>query len=331
MILRTSLVLLAVLLVSAPASAQNQPFAPVAPYVGDWGQGNALQGNAAGIDSIGQLFVYPERARIERERAAQARLDTRKRTLNEILYEKAMTPTYGEEKALDENKKVQRMMTTPSSIEIAEGKTLNQFLPFIQHLVSKGAHGPPVPLDPYALSRIAITMAENGPNVSLIRQEPISWPLPLQNPVQQKLAAVLKVAVAQATKSDLQPAIYNEVVSLQKQLSEDFTRRFQADEASAGDFLLATPFLETLEANIAALGQPGVNRLLDGSYSARGSNVPELVAYMIGNGLTFAPAAPGNEAAYHGLHNAFVSYIAAAQASSGFRIQTKLKLPTNLR
>ena len=203
------------------------------------------------------MQVHPERTRIERQRAAQAKLETRKKALNEILYEKAMTPTYGEEKALDENKKVQRMMTTPLSTEIAEGKTLNQFLPFIQHLTSKGALGPPVPLDPYAISRIAITMAGNGPNVSLLRQGPISWPLPLRGPIQQKLAAVLKVAVAQATKDDLQPAIYNEVVSLHKQLSEDFTRRFQADEASAGDFLLATPFLDTLEANILALDQPG--------------------------------------------------------------------------
>ena len=52
---------------------------------------------------------------------------------------------------------------------------------------------------------------------------------------------------------------------------------------------------------------------------------------MTSNGLSFAPAAPGNEAAYHGLHNAFVSYITAAEASSGFRIQTKINLPPNLR
>ena len=42
---------------------------------------------------------------------------------------------------------------SPQPLEITSGKTLNQFLPFIQRLTSKGIQGPPVPLDPYALSR----------------------------------------------------------------------------------------------------------------------------------------------------------------------------------
>ena len=122
-----------------------------------------------------------------------------------MLYEKAMTPTFGEEQAIDQNRMVQRMMTTPTSIEITQGKTLNQFLPFIQKLMAQGIQGPPVPLDPYALSRVNVSIGYPGPNVSLLRQDPISWPLGLRGPIQQKLAASLKTAVAQATKDDLQP------------------------------------------------------------------------------------------------------------------------------
>ena len=51
-----------------------------------------------------------------------------------------------------------QMMTTATPLEISEGKTLNVFLPFIQQLMAKGIQGPPVPLDPYALSRVGVTM-----------------------------------------------------------------------------------------------------------------------------------------------------------------------------
>jgi hypothetical protein len=332
---RTSLILLAALVVplsAGPASAQY-PYNPYYPggYGYGWGAGAALQGQADVIRSVGDLTLKQEESRILREKAIRAKLETKKATLNEMLYEKAMTPTYGEEAALDENKKVQRMMTTPLPLEITSGKTLNQFLPFIQRITSQGIQGPPVPLDPYALSRISVTMGSNGPNLSLLRQDPIPWPLGLRGPIQAKLAAMLKVAVAQATKGELDPTVYRDVQTLTKQLQDDFSQRFQSDEASATDYLQVTPFLDQLQSNILALGQPGVNRILDGSYAARGSNVPELVAYMTGNGLTFAPAAPGNEAAYTGLNNAFVAYINAAQASTGFQIQTKLALPPNLR
>ena len=332
---RTWLLLAALLvpLSAGPASAQYpyNPYYPGGGYGYGWGPGSTLEGQAQVIRAVGDLTIKQEQARILREKADRAKLETRKATLNEMLYEKAMTPTYGEEKALDENRKVQRMMTTPQPLEIASGKTLNQFLPFLQRISSQGIQGPPIPLDPYALSRINVTLSTGGPNLSLLREDPISWPLGLRGPIQMKLAAVLKVAVAQATKDELDPTVYNDVQTLAKQLQEDFTRRFGADQVSASEYIVATPFLDLLTQNIFALGQPGANRILDGSYAARGSNVPELVAYMTGNGLTFAPAAPGNEAAYQGLHNAFVAYINAAQASTGFRIQTKINLPPNLR
>ena len=332
-LLLAALVAAVVPLSAAPAAAQV-PYNPYFPggYPGyGWGAGSAVQGQAEVIRSIGDLTLKQEESRILREKANRAKLETRKATLNEMLYEKAMTPTYGEERALDENRKVQRMMTTPMPLEITRGVTLNQFLPFIQRITSQGIQGPPVPLDPYALSRVSVTMGGNGPNLNLFRQTPISWPLGLRGPIQMKLDAALKVAITQATKDELDPTLYREVQTLTKQLRDDFTQRFQTDQASAAEYLTAVPFLDLLDANIVALGQPGINRILDGSYSARGANVPELVAYMTGNGLTFAPAAPGNESVYQGLHNAFVAYINAAQASTGFQIQTKIALPPNIR
>ena len=332
---RTSLLLVAALLVplsAGTASAQYNPYYPRGGYGYGWGGPGSVQaGQAEVIKAVGDLTIKQEESRIVREKAIQAKLQTKKAALNEMLYEKAMTPTYGEEQAIDQNRLVYRMMTTPTSMEITEGKTLNQFLPLLQRMTAQGVMGPPIPLDPYALARINVKTGGSGPNISLLRQEPISWPLSLRGPIQQKLNTDIKTALALAAKDELDPATYSEVQMLTRQLQDDFTRRFAADQVNAGDYLVATPFLEQLQQNVTALAQPGVNRILDGSYSARGSNVPELVAYMTGNGLSFAPAAPGNGAAYQGLHNAFVAYITAAQASTGFRIQTKIDLPPNLR
>ena len=47
----------------------------------------------------------------------------------------------------------------------------------------------------------------------------------------------------------------------------------------------------------------------------------ELVRNMSRQGLRFAPASPGGEAAYRALYNAMVSYTAGAETASGFRIQ----------
>jgi hypothetical protein len=323
--------LLVVLVAAAltPAFASAQPYNPYyRPY--GWGE-SYLSGFANTIQAVGDLNIKQEQARIEREKAEQAKMETRKKALDTMLYEKAYTPTYGEQAALVENQKLVRMMTTPQPLEIREGKTLNQFLPFINQLAAKGIMGPPVPLDPYMLSKINVTLGADGPNVGLLRQDPIDWPMALRNPIQKQLAPVLKKAVIAAAKNELDQDTYRYVQGLTTQLDDDFNQRYKRDMVSVSDWMVATPFLEDLKKCVQALGQPGVGRLLDGSYSARGSNVPELAMYMISNGLTFSPAAPGGEAAYRGLHNAFVGYIRAAQASSGFQIQTKLQLPKHLQ
>ena len=63
------------------------------------------------------------------------------------------------------------------------------------------------------------------------------------------------------------------------------------------------------------------------TYHASGSTVPELAFNMTQQGLSVAPCNPGDEPAYHAVHNAVVSYITAAQASSGFQLRLRTPKP----
>lgn len=306
------------------------PYNPYNPFGTTVVGGGQLFGTADVIRATGELNINQEKARIEREKANQAKYDTRKKALDQMNYEKANTPTAVEEHVFVANQTVIRMMNSPQPAEIAKGKTLNTFLPFVDQLSNQGVQGPPAPLNPEALKRVNVTTGPGGPDIGLLKKTPFDWPLALRGPKQAKFDALLTQAVSLATQGQLTAAQHKELVRLSKEIQDDFTKAFGREEVSTSDYLVATPFLESLQNSVRALGQPGIRRLLDGSYSARGGNVPELVWNMSSNGLTFAPAAPGDEPAYRAMHDAFTGYIRRAQASTGFQMPVRPTLPSHL-
>src|SRR6185369_3929506 len=83
------------LLVAAPlAHAQYIPAYPGA-YVNNpyRGPGGALAGQAELVSSVGKLNIDQEKARVEREAANQAKLDTQKKSFDQMLYERSLLPT----------------------------------------------------------------------------------------------------------------------------------------------------------------------------------------------------------------------------------------------
>jgi hypothetical protein len=70
----------------------------------------------------------------------------------------------------------------------------------------------------------------------------------------------------------------------------------------------AKRFLNQLDDAMLALKQQGVANYFTDKWAARGKTVADLVASMNANGLTFAPAVSGDEAAYAALYNALAEY-----------------------
>src|ERR1035438_2135639 len=98
------------------------------------------------MQAYGQVINDQEQARVTREQANQAKLDTKKQAFDLMMYEKANTPTYTETLTKEKAQILTRMMNFPLRSEIADGKSLNVMLPFLQSLSSGGTQGPPVPI-----------------------------------------------------------------------------------------------------------------------------------------------------------------------------------------
>jgi hypothetical protein len=327
---------LACLWLPALAAAQYRPYPTPYPYPPVYspygGAGGYLAGGAEVMNAYGQLGISQEQARIEREKANQAKLDTQKQAFDQMLYEKSLRPTYTEEKNLIENRKLDRTMNTPEIAEITAGKTLNTMLPHVQKLASLGIQGPAVPLEAEVVKDINVTAGKGvGPNLGILKNaNNLDWPIVVQGPKQEKLAMLLPQVTYQATLGKLDPKLFRQVTEGITELQDDLRKRFRKEEIVGGDYLTGKKYLDVIETAVKDLGQPGSKKYLDGTYVARGRNVPELAGNLTKQGLSFAPVSPGSEAAYQALHSAFVSYITSAQASSGFQLQLRPKLETGM-
>jgi hypothetical protein len=74
-------------------------------------------------------------------------------------------------------------------------------------------------------------------------------------------------------------------------------------EISSTDYIAAKRYLNELANTIKAIGNPDVAR-----WTAQGRTVAALTTSMTQNGVKFAAASPGDEAAYNAVHSALVAY-----------------------
>jgi hypothetical protein len=313
-----------VLSAAEPAAAQwgayPNAWGPVQNY-NAFGPGATLWGQSQVIQANGQLAIQQEQARQQRQMYEQQKLQTKKMAFDLAAYERANTPTFTEELEKNLGLQVRRVMTQASNAEIKRGDTLNLLMPYIRALNDRGVNGPPVPINPAMLKTVNVRVGA-GPSVGMLRDiGRLQWPLFLRGPTQEKLDSLLREAISQASTGNLTAPTYTSIVTLVEQLLDDSRKKFQKDEISSSTFLANKGFLESLESSLKVLRQPDAAQYFDGTFSARGSSVPELVDNMAAAGLKFAPASPGQDAPYFSLHNAFVSYTRAAQAGPGFQSQ----------
>lgn len=332
--MKNSLPLTAVTLLAmaVPASAQyvRPGFSPPPigygygygyPSVGNLGPGYALMGTASVIDATGDLYVKQEQARVTREKANQAKLDTKRKAFDQMLYEKANTQTFTESQEQNQSYRLRRIMNNSTQTEITSGASLNSMLPYLKDLANHGVMGPTVPLDQDALRYINVTGASDTGSLGLLSNGGhLDWPLVLRGPTQKKLDKLLPEVVASTKDGSLDYAQFKKIKSEVAQLTEEHRKKFHREEIDGGEYLTGKRYLDSLESAVKLLDQPTARQVLDGSMRAMGKNVPELVGHMAYKGLKFAPATPGYESTYYGLFNSFVTYASGAMGSSSFRV-----------
>lgn len=78
-------------------------------------------------------------------------------------------------------------------------------------------------------------------------------------------------------------------------------RQGVSTHGSFAHYFLAKRFIQSLAGEVSNLQRTGDPKALDGGLKFEGKNLVELLTYMSRNGLQFAAAQPGKEAAYHNL------------------------------
>jgi hypothetical protein len=239
----------------------------------------------------------PARAALLREQAAAERLANRRRAFDELLYERENTPTPDQEL-------LSRGRNNPPLAEVLSGRALNALLADLRDLGAGVDEGDRpnalLPLDRRGLAHINVTRGTG--NIALLKDGGrLTWPAVLAGPAfrepRERLAARVPDVVRQTVRSGgVDPTAIRQMVEDVGQLRALLRRR--AEGLSFQPFAEAKAFLQNFDDAIVALQQPDAADHFNGTNDLNARTVLGLVKQMTDNGLRFAPAAPGDEAAY---------------------------------
>jgi len=243
----------------------------------------------------------------------QRRLELKRATFNEMMYEKMNTPP--EEVTREEIRQQQltRARNTPPDNEITNGTALNTLLTNISRIEAReGVRGYSIPVDQDAVKHLNVSTTDDfsGSNQLFKANQEPDWPVALQAdnfaPDRKRIHDdfVAMIEAQQAGKVNAQKAddARRAVGVIREKL---YGIRFNV---SFSDYSGALQGLSKLEDAIGVMGKPGGQNYLNGTYSAKGNTVAEIVDYMISKGLRFAPATPGSEPYYMGFYQQLVTY-----------------------
>jgi hypothetical protein len=289
------------------------PFYAQPVYSGPYG--DAAIAAAQVIDAQGRYLIDVEQSRLTRERVRQARLDTRRRLFDEYLYERQNAPTWEDDRERLQSAELRRSRNDPPLNEILSGKSLNTLLATVQKRDAGGNVGPDIGLEEDTLRRVNVTSGRGG-NVGLLRNGGrLRWPLALiaeaVRAERAQIDSLLPEVVAQAAERAVNADSINALTRATERLQQYLAGHSR--DLPPGQYVAAKRFLGDLEEALKALQQPDAADYLAGKRAARGRTVAEMVRSMTEQGLQFAPATSGDEAAYLALHRALASYAAGGE------------------
>jgi hypothetical protein len=282
------------------------------PYGDPYGGG--LQGAAAAIDSQGRFMVMWQQSRQLDQQVERSKIETRRKIYDEWLYERSTRPTLEDERERSQAYELRRILHHPPTVDVVSGYALNTLLKDIGCMPGY-ANGPAVALDPNVVQQVNVTSRENGGNVGLLKfvkdGAGLPWPLPLQGSAYQQQTKRLDDLTADAinmvrNNGGVDAATLRDLREYVTQLKGMVSANI--NDLAPSQAVEAKRFLNQLDHAILALKQQNVANYFTDRWAAKGKTVADLVAYMNANGLAFAPAVSGDEAAYAALYNALAEY-----------------------
>ncbi len=240
-------------------------------------------------------------------------LQLRQATFDEMMYEKMNTPPPEVEREQNRLQRLSRARNTPPDSEIYTGLALNEMLVNIQRIEAReNVRGYMIPLDSDTTKHLNVTTTEDmsGSNELFKKDQALDWPIALADPnlaadrkrVMDDMAAMVK-AQQNGMVDRVKAADARKYAALMK--SKLYEQRFSQ---SFTDYSEALTFINKLNDSIDTLAKPGAKSFVDGTYSAKGDTVGELIDYMTKKGLRFARSSPGYEPNYLGFYQQLVTY-----------------------
>jgi len=288
-------------------SAAYNPYTPYAdPY------GGYLRGVADVYRAQSHVMLDQERARMLREQALQARLETKKKKLETELWIKANTPTYTEEQAKVAKSILKRIQTNASPAEIWAGTALNVLLSDLaKHIGVKPTSVGALPVEEEVLRHLNITKSGVG-NLGLLRNEGrFTWPNALREmakPADQKeMEEQAQALVSQGANGKVNENLLSELRTNVGKLRKELTNK--VNDIPTTQYIESRRFLNNFEDALLALEQgDAVAYFTFQKFAAGAKTVQDITNYMIERGLRFAPAIAGDEAAYTAMHSLLAAY-----------------------
>jgi hypothetical protein len=227
------------------------------------------------------------------------------------LYERKNTPTFEEDRQFFTNQQLQRSLNNPPETEVWSGQALNDILADLAKLGPGKAQGANVPLDEDIVRHLNLTPVNGNANAGLLKNDTrLTWPLALRGEEYKAdrdlINALAPEAVHQAVNGRVDAGTLKELGAAVARLRQRLTANVR--ELTTNQYADASRFLGYLDDAIRVLGRPDAGDYFTRKYAAQGKDVAELVKSLTARGLHFAPATPGDEAAYLAVRRALANY-----------------------
>jgi hypothetical protein len=295
------------------------------PYGGGYGyyeteSGGFLRGTAELANSQGKWLVSLQQASLLKEQTRQAAIETRKKQYDQTVYEQQRAPSFDQKhESVSSERLLQSRNGAPES-EILSGQAQNDILADLAGTAIP--RGPAAPLSADLLRHINLTTGPGGGSAGLLKDDALlHWPSALSDEAskgdREMIEALVNEARRQAHSGRVESPILKELGAASRRLHQKLAADIR--ELQPKQYAESNRFLSQLDDAIRLLGRPDAGDYLTRKGLAEVKDVAELVRNMSGKGLQFAPAIPGDEAAYTALHRALAAYLNSQVAGVGVR------------
>ncbi len=299
-----------------PAATAGSSYYPPYPYYPQYYMdpvGSYLYGSSAVIGSFGQYQMNRESAQILHQMALQKQIETAKLMFDLEKYIKDNTPTFTENQMKTAKETLKRVLLLATPGEIWNGKAQNTLLKDLQkqHLDPKIAASK---IPESTLRQLNIASGPNG-SLGILRDKGhFTWPMALLDDAivpkaeRDAVESQAQQLVTKALNGAQDPVLWKDLKNEIEHIRESLVAK--ALNMDAGPYMQAKRFLDSFDESLAALSVPAVAtaylEYLD--FIKGGRTLPELIDWLTVKGLNFAPATPGDEAAYEALYTMLANY-----------------------